>query len=123
VLLVFYAIKKRPPSVADFCHAPCAMHDVSALSSQLAAGPSEPRSQKQDSCQEARRGRQKKKSVTPVVGGQARGQKDQGWIYFFDIFFMAFLTSPHRETPKNVITKSKKTVLDFCQFFCKNSST
>jgi hypothetical protein len=61
------------------------------------------------------RGAGKKKSVTPampVVSGWVRGEKRTRVRFFFDIYFMAFLYSPHRETPKNVIKKSTR-------FFCK----
>jgi hypothetical protein len=41
-----------------------------------------------------------------------RPKKDQGQIYFFDIYFIAivFLNSPHRETPKNVIKKNREKI-------------
>jgi hypothetical protein len=68
------------------------------------------------------RGRQKKKIGDPR---HARGgwvgqstKKDWGQIYFFDIFFVVFLSSPHRETPKSVIKKiEKKSVLGFWSNF------
>ena len=50
-----------------------------------------------------------------VVGWFHGGQKSTraGQIFFRD-FFIVFLNSPHRETPKNVIKKiDKKSVLDF----------
>jgi hypothetical protein len=63
-------------------------------------------------------GRQNKKSVTPVVGGWVRGQKRTRVRFIFLIFFMVFLNSPHRETPKNVIKKiDKKSVSDFWSIF------
>jgi hypothetical protein len=44
--------------------------------------------------------------VTLVVGGWFRGQKRTKVGFFFrDLFFIVFFTSPHRETPKNVIKK------------------
>jgi hypothetical protein len=57
----------------------------------------------------------KKKTGDPRGGwvGQST-KKDWGQIYFFDIYFIVFLNSPHRETPKNVlICFEKKSVLDF----------
>jgi hypothetical protein len=40
------------------------------------------------------------------------------------MFFMVFLRSPQRETPKNVIIKNdKNSVLDVCRFFCKSFSS
>jgi hypothetical protein len=38
----------------------------------------------------------KKKSVTPVVGGWVRGQKKDWGQFLFD-FFIVFLNSPHTE--------------------------
>jgi hypothetical protein len=53
----------------------------------------------------------KKKSVTPVVGGWVRGQKRTRVRFIFPIFFLiVFLNSPHRETPKNVIKKNLEKV-------------
>jgi hypothetical protein len=49
-------------------------------------------------------GAAKNKSVTPVVGGWVGGseaKKGPGSDLFVSIFFMVFLKSPHRETPKN----------------------
>jgi hypothetical protein len=62
-----------------------------------------------------------KKKVTDlgVVGWFLGGQKSTriGQIFFRD-FFIVFLNSPHRETPKNVIKKiEKKSVLDFFVVF------
>ena len=57
-----------------------------------------------------------KKSDGPWRGWLVpRGPKKyQGWSDFFRDFFIVFLNSPHRETPKNVIKKiEKKSVLDF----------
>jgi hypothetical protein len=43
-----------------------------------------------------------------------RPKKYQGWSDFWGDFFIVFLNSPHRETPKNVIKKiEKQSVLDF----------
>jgi hypothetical protein len=60
-----------------------------------------------------------------VVGWFLGGQKSTrvGQIFSRD-FFIMFLNSPHRETPKNVIKKiEKKSVLDFLSIFLKNFST
>jgi hypothetical protein len=65
------------------------------------------------------RGRQKKKSRGPPwwVGG-SEYEKGLGSDLFFRYFFIVFLNSPHRETPKNVIKKiEKKSVLDFWSNF------
>jgi hypothetical protein len=51
------------------------------------------------------RGRPKKQSVTPVVGGWIRGQKRTRVRFIFLYFFIVFLNSPHPETPKNDKTK------------------
>jgi hypothetical protein len=48
----------------------------------------------------------KKKPVTPVVGGSVRGQKRTRVSFFF----IVFLNSPYRETPKNVIKKIREKV-------------
>jgi hypothetical protein len=58
--------------------------------------------------------------VTPVVGGWVKVRKRTRVRFIsFDIFFIVFLNSPHRETPKNVIKKKieKKSVLDFWSNF------
>jgi hypothetical protein len=66
----------------------------------------------------------KKKPGTPVVGGWVRVRKRDGVRFVSSIFFIVFLDSPHRETPKNVIKKIEKTsVLDFWSNFLKNFST
>jgi hypothetical protein len=44
-------------------------------------------------------------------------KKGWGQICFFDIFLIAFLNSPHRETPKNVKQNRRKSVLDFWSNF------
>jgi hypothetical protein len=53
----------------------------------------------------------KQKVTDPyVVGWFLGGQKKyQGWSDFFRDFFIVFLNSPHRETPKNVIKKNRET--------------
>jgi hypothetical protein len=73
------------------------------------------------------RGTQKKKVTDPyVVGWFLGGQKSTraGQIFFRE-FFIVFLNSPHRETPKNVIKENRlnreKIGLGFfCRFFCKS---
>jgi hypothetical protein len=55
-------------------------------------------------------------------------KKDQGQIYFPDIFLIVFLNSPHRETPKKVQKREKKKSRKsrfwiFGRTFCKNFST
>jgi hypothetical protein len=70
-------------------------------------------------------GKKKKKTGTPVVGGWVRVRnKDQGQT-FFGIFFIVFLNSPHRETPRNVIKQIREKVgfWIFGRIFCKNLST
>jgi hypothetical protein len=46
-----------------------------------------------------------KKNIGDPRGGWVgqSTEKDQGQIYFLDIFLIVVLNSPHRETPKNVI--------------------
>jgi hypothetical protein len=70
------------------------------------------------------KGRQKKNIGDPRGGLVGRStKKDKGGIYFFDIFVIVFLNSPHRETPKNVIKifsrKSRFWIFGriFCNFF------
>jgi hypothetical protein len=61
-----------------------------------------------------------------VVGWFLGGQKSTrvGQIFLGD-FFIVFLNSPHRETPKNVIKQNREKIGlgFFCRFFCKNFST
>jgi hypothetical protein len=61
-----------------------------------------------------------KKKVTDlgVVGWFLGGQKSTrvGHIFFRD-FFIVFLNSPHRETPKNVIKKNREKI--GFGFFCR----
>jgi hypothetical protein len=69
------------------------------------------------------KGHSKRKVTDPyVVGWFLGGQKSTrvGQIFFRD-FFIVFLNSPHRETPKNVIKKiEKQSVWDFfVDFFVK----
>jgi hypothetical protein len=54
------------------------------------------------------RGRQVFPPVTPVVGGWAGGQKRTGVRFVSPVFFVVFLKSPRRETPKNAITKIRE---------------
>jgi hypothetical protein len=63
----------------------------------------------------------KKKSGTPGVGGWVR-VRNRTRVRFF---FIVFLNSPHRETPKNVIKKNSKKsrFWIFVRIFCKNFST
>jgi hypothetical protein len=58
------------------------------------------------------KGPAKKKVGDPRGGwvGQST-KKDWGQIYFFDIFLIVFLNSPHQETPKNVIKKIREKVI------------
>jgi hypothetical protein len=56
------------------------------------------------------------------VGG-CEPHRDQGHISG-GIFFVVFLNSPRRETPKNVIKQNRENIgSDFCRFFCKDLST
>jgi hypothetical protein len=72
------------------------------------------------------RGRQKKKSRGPPwwVGG-SEYEKGPGSDLFFRYFFIVFLNSPHRETPKNVINKNSRKSRFWIsgRIFCKNFST
>jgi hypothetical protein len=70
----------------------------------------------------------KKMSVTPVVGGWVRARKRDGVSFFPGYFFIVFLNSPRRETPKNVIEKNrgklgKHRLWIFGRIICKNFST
>jgi hypothetical protein len=59
-----------------------------------------------------------------VVGWFLGGQKVPGLVSFFVRFFIVFLNSPHRETPKNVIkTNREKIGFGFLSIFYKNFST
>ena len=49
-------------------------------------------------------------SVTPVVGGWVRVRKRIRVRFFFNIYFIVFLNSPHRETPKNVIKQNREKI-------------
>jgi hypothetical protein len=52
--------------------------------------------------------------------GESEAKKGPG-SDLFSIFFVVFLNSPHRETPKNVIKKiDKKSVWDFVTIFLQN---
>jgi hypothetical protein len=63
-------------------------------------------------------GAQKENRRSPWWVGGSEAKKGPGQIYFLWYFFMAFLNSPHRETPKNVIKKiAKQSVLDFPPIF------
>ena len=68
-----------------------------------------------------------KKSDGPLRGWLVprRPKKYQGWSDFFSRFFIVFLNSPHRETPKNVIKENREKIGlgFFCRFFCKKFST
>jgi hypothetical protein len=73
------------------------------------------------------KGPPQKKSVTPVVGGRVRGQKRSRVRFLCSIFFVVFLNSPHRETPKNAIKENREQVgfgvlVDFF-VNCKSFST
>jgi hypothetical protein len=52
-------------------------------------------------------------------------KKYQGWSVLFSRFFIVFLNSPHRETPKNVIKKNREKIGFgfFWSIFLKNFST
>jgi hypothetical protein len=54
------------------------------------------------------------------VGG-SEAKKGPGSDLFFGYFFIVFLNSPHRETPKNVIQKNRKQIGFgfFIEFFVK----
>ena len=63
----------------------------------------------------------KKKSVTPVVGGWVRVRKRDGVGFIFSIYLCRVLSSPHRETPKNVVKQTEKSWFwIFGRTFCKN---
>jgi hypothetical protein len=68
----------------------------------------------------------KKKPDGPLRGWLVprRLKKYQGWLDFFPRFFIVFLNSPDRETPKNVIKKNREKIGFgfFCRFL-KNFST
>jgi hypothetical protein len=68
----------------------------------------------------------KTKSDGPLRGWLVprRPKKYQGWSDFFPRFFIVFLNSPHRETPKNMIKQNREKIGlgFFCRFF-KNFST
>jgi hypothetical protein len=59
----------------------------------------------------------------PVVAGWVRGQKRTGvrFIFISPIFFVVFLNSSHRETPKHVMKENREKngllVLDFFSIF------
>jgi hypothetical protein len=55
-------------------------------------------------------GAAKQKSVTPVVGGWVRGQKRTKAEVVFSIFFVVFFYSPHRETRRNVMNKTREKI-------------
>jgi hypothetical protein len=73
------------------------------------------------------RGRQKKKTGDPVVGGYpgwgggggSKYEKGLGSDLFFRYLFTLFLNSPHRETPqkRDENKVEKKSVLDFWSSF------
>jgi hypothetical protein len=44
------------------------------------------------------------------VGQWSEAKKGPGSDLFFSIFFIVFLNSPHRETPKNVINKNREKI-------------
>jgi hypothetical protein len=44
-----------------------------------------------------------------VVGGWVRVRKRMGSDLFF-VFFIVFVNSPHRETPKNVIKQNREKI-------------
>jgi hypothetical protein len=71
------------------------------------------------------RGTQKQMADPYVVGWFLGGQKiTRAGQILLGNFLIAFLNSPHRETPKNVIkTNREKVDLDFLSIFCKNFST
>jgi hypothetical protein len=46
-----------------------------------------------------------------------RPKKYKGWSVFCVRFLIVFLNSPHRETPKNVIKKSRKNRFGFLDDF------
>jgi hypothetical protein len=68
-----------------------------------------------------KQGALKKKRRTPTwLVGSSEAKKVPGLVRFFPDFFIVFLNSPHRETPKNVIKKSRKIGFGFfVVFFAK----
>jgi hypothetical protein len=60
----------------------------------------------------------KKITGGPRGGWVGQSKKRDGVRFIFLIFFIVFLNSPHRETPKNVIKQNQeKSVLDFWSNF------
>jgi hypothetical protein len=67
----------------------------------------------------------KKNRGPPWWVGGSEYEKGLGWGLFFRYFFIVFLNSPHRETPKNVIKifSRKSRFWIFGRIFCKTIST
>jgi hypothetical protein len=64
-----------------------------------------------------------KKNITYL--GSSGAKKVPGMVRFILRFFIMFLNSPHRETPKNVIKENREKIGFgfFCRLFCKNLTT